>query len=126
MSETRKEAEAEAEESSSSVGGWGFSLPSIELPTDLSSLTDTLSSAVRELETKADEAYSQMKGMTDEAMKNTLEQAEMMAEEEEKEKNKGKRESRGDTRQEIEEEKEAEEEEKRRREEKAMKQKEEE
>ena len=125
MSETRKEAEAEAEESSSSVGGWGFSLPSIELPTDLSSLTDTLSSAVRELETKADEAYSQMKGMTDEAMKNTLEQAEMMAEEEEKEKNKGKRESRGDTRQEIEEEKEAEEEEKRRREEKAMKQKEE-
>ena len=61
MSETRK-AEAEAEESSSSVGGWGFSLPSIELPTDLSSLTDTLSSAVRELETKADEAYSQMKG----------------------------------------------------------------
>ena len=126
MSETRKEAEAEAEESSSSVGGWGFSLPSIELPTDLSSLTDTLSSAVRELETKADEAYSQMKGMTDEAMKNTLEQAEMMAEEEEKEKNKGKCESRGDTRQEIEEEKEAEEEEeKRRREEKAMKQKEE-
>ena len=86
MSETRKEAEAEAEESSSSVGGWGFSLPSIELPTDLSSLTDTLSSAVRELETKADEAYSQMKGMTDEAMKNTLEQAEMKAEEEEKEK----------------------------------------
>ena len=125
MSETRKEAEAEAEESSSSVGGWGFSLPSIELPTDLSSLTDTLSSAVRELETKADEAYSQMKGITDEAMKNTLEQAEMMAEEEEKEKNKDKYESRDDTRQEIEEEKELEEEEKRRREEKATKQKEE-
>ena len=125
MSETRKEAEAEAEESSSSVGGWGFSLPSIELPTDLSSLTDTLSSAVRELETKADEAYSQMKGITEEAMKNTLEQAEMMAEEEEKEKNKDKYESRGDTRQEIEEEKELEEEEKRRREEKATKQKEE-
>ena len=69
-----QEEELKEEEESDSTG-WGFSLPSISLPTSadfhFSSLSDSISNVVKELETKADEAYSQMKGMTDEAVKNT-------------------------------------------------------
>ena len=79
--EELKEEEQQEEEESDSTG-WGFSLPSISLPTSadfhFASLSDSISNVVKELETKADEAYSQMKGMTDEAVKNTVMEAERM------------------------------------------------
>ena len=85
MSENKEEEEEEGEEQQG-YGGWGFSLPSLPIVApDFSSLTDTISSAVKELESKADEAYEQMKGMTDEAMKNTVMEAERMSKEEERE-----------------------------------------
>ncbi|MDA9787797.1 hypothetical protein N9D57_03545, partial [bacterium] len=78
--ELKEEEEQQQEESDST--GWGFSLPSISLPTSadfhFASLSDSISNVVKELETKADEAYSQMKGMTDEAVKNTVMEAERM------------------------------------------------
>ena len=76
--EELKEEQQQQEEESDSTG-WGFSLPSISLPTSadfhFASLSDSISNVVKELETKADEAYSQMKGMTDEAVKNTVMEA---------------------------------------------------
>ena len=80
--EEQEEQEELKEQQESDSTGWGFSLPSISLPTSadfhFASLSDSISNVVKELETKADEAYSQMKGMTDEAVKNTVMEAERM------------------------------------------------
>ena len=61
--ELKEEEEQQQEESDST--GWGFSLPSISLPTSadfhFASLSDSISNVVKELETKAKRAEASMR-----------------------------------------------------------------